>query len=215
MLAGVEALAAAVRRDLAAERPRPEPDHGVVARVGERVISLAQLDARLDAIYRGPMGVRLPAPESPEGTRIRRWAAQLLVSEALILVEAARAGIPVRPHPSQVPATAVTSPNGADEATETAVMEAARELFELVTTGIAVEEKAVLRFYDANADLWEHPEPVSFEEARAEIESELLAAARGSEFDDWLLRRRAEIVTLSPGYEHPGDPTTPDFIHRH
>jgi len=234
MTSAIEALAVAVRRDLAANASEPDAhdrhphdghphdhadaDDGVVARVGDRIVSVAQLHARLDAIYRGPMGMRLPTLASPEGQRIRRWAAQLLVSEALVLAEAERAGIAVRLCPPLVPTDALTTPNGADEATEAAVMAAARELFEVVTAGITVDEVELRRFYDANLDLWDHSDatgPVPFADVRDDIADELLAAARGAAFDDWLTRRRAQTVTLAPGYEHPGDPSAPDFVHRH
>ena len=31
----------------------------------------------------------------------------------------------------------------------------------------------------------------------------------------WCDRRRAELVLLAPGYEHPGDPRQPDNTHKH
>ncbi|KKB97156.1 malonyl CoA-ACP transacylase, partial [Mycobacterium nebraskense] len=34
-------------------------------------------------------------------------------------------------------------------------------------------------------------------------------------FRVWLDARRAELVRLAPGYEHPGDPRQPDNTHRH
>ena len=61
-----------------------------------------------------------------------------------------------------------------------------------------------------------YPESRStFAEAREQITSRLLAAARRRAFGDWLEARRAELVRLAPGYEHPGDPHQPDNTHRH
>ena len=47
------------------------------------------------------------------------------------------------------------------------------------------------------------------------IAEHLRAAARRRAFRLWLDQRRAALVQLSPGYEHPGDPRQPDNIHRH
>ncbi|MCQ4041232.1 peptidyl-prolyl cis-trans isomerase [Streptantibioticus rubrisoli] len=54
-----------------------------------------------------------------------------------------------------------------------------------------------------------------YEAVRESIHADLLSAARGQAFDDWLASRRAALVHLSPGYEHPGDPSLPDAVHRH
>lgn len=54
-----------------------------------------------------------------------------------------------------------------------------------------------------------------FAEVREAIEADLLAAARGTAFDDRLAAWRAELTWIAPGYEHPGDPAAPDFVHRH
>ena len=52
-------------------------------------------------------------------------------------------------------------------------------------------------------------------EVRPTIAEHLRAAARRRAFRVWLDQRRAELVRLSPGYEHPGDPRQPDNTHRH
>jgi [acyl-carrier-protein] S-malonyltransferase len=54
-----------------------------------------------------------------------------------------------------------------------------------------------------------------FEAVRREIEEDLLAAARGGTFDQWLERRRRELAVVDPEFGHPGDPSLPDFVHRH
>ena len=51
--------------------------------------------------------------------------------------------------------------------------------------------------------------------ARPLIAAHLTAAARRRAFRCWLDARCAELVVLSPGYEHPGDPRQPDNTHRH
>nr|WP_202447864.1 peptidylprolyl isomerase [Streptomyces sp. SID5468] len=223
---------------------------------------------RLAAIRRGPLGDRLPGEDTPAGVRLRRWVAQLLAAEALVVHETRRA----------VPAQYARGRTPAD---------AAAALFAHVTAGVTVPEEEVRRYYRANPDLWARPEVRTvcqavrpdraaalavrtdelgpperllrgqlsgafenavfaaapgewiapartpfgwhaavvravepartepYEAVRDAVHADLLAAARGSVFDDWLAARRAEVVRLAPGYEHPGDPSLPDAVHRH
>ena len=55
----------------------------------------------------------------------------------------------------------------------------------------------------------------ALDEVRPAIAEHLLAAARRRGFRIWLDARRAELVELAPGYEHPGDPRQPDNTHKH
>jgi len=48
-----------------------------------------------------------------------------------------------------------------------------------------------------------------------EIEATLLASAREHAFDLWLEQQRRQRVTVLPAWGHPGDPSLPDFSHRH
>ncbi|MFZ1179604.1 MAG: malonyl CoA-ACP transacylase, partial [Mycobacterium sp.] len=52
-------------------------------------------------------------------------------------------------------------------------------------------------------------------EVQAAIIEHLRGAARRRFFRVWLDARRAALVQLAPGYEHPGDPRQPDNTHRH
>ena len=52
-------------------------------------------------------------------------------------------------------------------------------------------------------------------EVRSAITEHLRGAARRRAFRVWLDERRAALVRLAPGYEHPGDPRQPDNTHRH
>ena len=54
-----------------------------------------------------------------------------------------------------------------------------------------------------------------YEQARSAIAADLLAAARGHAFDRWLQARRAAIASIAPQWLPPGDPRTPDHVHRH
>ena len=53
------------------------------------------------------------------------------------------------------------------------------------------------------------------DDVRPLIAEHLRGAARRRAFRLWLDARRAELVGLAPGYEHPGDPRQPDNTHRH
>jgi [acyl-carrier-protein] S-malonyltransferase len=48
-----------------------------------------------------------------------------------------------------------------------------------------------------------------------DIERSLTASHRRRCFVEWLDRRRAVLVHLEPGHEHPSDPSQPDATHRH
>jgi len=52
-------------------------------------------------------------------------------------------------------------------------------------------------------------------EAAPAIEADLLAAAGGRAFDDWLRSRRAALADVAPDWLPPCDPRTPDHVHRH
>lgn len=54
-----------------------------------------------------------------------------------------------------------------------------------------------------------------FEAVEQDIRSTLLGTRRGESLDAWLRDQRRDRVILMAGYEPPGDPRTPDPIHRH
>ena len=55
-------------------------------------------------------------------------------------------------------------------------------------------------------------EPRSIEPAP---HTEAIDPTRLAAFNRWLDERRHALVTLAPGFEHPGDPSQPDNTHRH
>jgi [acyl-carrier-protein] S-malonyltransferase len=65
------------------------------------------------------------------------------------------------------------------------------------------------------SDGWSTRVEPSFDDVRRAVAEHLLAAARRRRFRIWLDARRADLVELSPGYEHPGDPRQPDNTHAH
>jgi hypothetical protein len=54
-----------------------------------------------------------------------------------------------------------------------------------------------------------------FDEARPEIEADLVGAARARAFDDWIASRVAALASIEPAYEHPGHPVHGLPNHRH
>jgi [acyl-carrier-protein] S-malonyltransferase len=81
-----------------------------------------------------------------------------------------------------------------------------RALFAEVTSGIDVTGEDVADYRARN--------PRRFPTVEA-VADHLRAAARRRAFRIWLDARRAELVELAPGYEHPGDPRQPDNVHKH
>jgi [acyl-carrier-protein] S-malonyltransferase len=56
---------------------------------------------------------------------------------------------------------------------------------------------------------------LAYTEVKAEIEEELLEAARSKAFDSWLERRRQALAVIEPAHEHPGHPVHGLVRHRH
>lgn len=56
---------------------------------------------------------------------------------------------------------------------------------------------------------------IPYEEVCPEIEAYLLSHAREQAFDRWLEQQRRQRATVQPAWGHPGDPSLPDFSHRH
>ena len=90
-------------------------------------------------------------------------------------------------------------------------------MFAHVTSGVAVSDDAVADYHARNPRRFVrsgHRDP-QFAEVRERIAEHLLGAARRRAFRRWLDERRAALVWLAPGYEHPGDPRQPDNTHKH
>jgi [acyl-carrier-protein] S-malonyltransferase len=75
--------------------------------------------------------------------------------------------------------------------------------------------KTVFGWHSAVLESVEPAGVVPYEAVSDTIGADLLAAAQGSAFDDWFALRRAELIDLAHGFEHPGDPSVPDHVHRH
>ena len=144
-------------------------NNAIVATVAGRPITLAQLDARMAAIRRGPLAHRLPDDGSPEALRVRRWVVQMLVAEAVVTHEAAIAGVAVElpadsgqtlasasgEAPARTPALPPTA-NGADPVADATTRAWVRRLFERITADVTVSETEVRAYYDRNPDRYTH-----------------------------------------------------------
>ncbi|GAA4224990.1 [acyl-carrier-protein] S-malonyltransferase [Streptosporangium album] len=189
--------------------------HGpaVAAHVGERAITVAEVDTREAALRAGPLAALLPRPWSAEGRNLRRWLVQMLVAEALIEGEAALRGLTA---PTVGPAGRLTLPaalrTGGVAAAVLAATPLAGVVRQAVTMEVRVPEEEIRAYYDRNGDLFPG-EP--YERARGPIAEELTEVAADRVFALWLERRHADLVRLRPGFEHPADPGHADATHRH
>ncbi len=199
------------------------------ATVAGAPVAVADVDARETRLRRGPQANALPAPGTSEGRQLRRWLTQLIVTERVVAAETANRGLDGADAPTEdelLPDAAARLEIGSIAAAALADPRA-RALFAHVTDSVEVSADEVaayharnpLRFAQARAAShgWRAPavaEP-PLEDVRSAISQHLLGAARRRAFRIWLDARRAELVQLSAGYEHPGDPSQPDNTHRH
>lgn len=195
-----------------------------VAGVG---VDVGEVDAREAALRAAPQRAALPRPHTSEGRQLRRWLTQLVVAERLVAREAETLGVTV---------TAATP--GEDDLLpdETARLEIgsiaaavlaapiARAVFACLTEDVDVDDDTVADFHTRNPRRflrftgsagWRVASEPELSEVRPLIVEHLRGAARRRRFRMWLDQRRADLVWLAPGYEHPGDPRQPDNTHKH
>lgn len=200
----------------------------VAATVGESVVLVSDVDAREVSLRATRLSSALPRPDTSEGRQLRRWITQVLVTARVVADEAGRRGLRVDSAPTEgelLPDVAARLEIGSVAA---AALEdpIGRALYVHVTAGIVVSDEEILNYHRRNpfrfgthsraADGWrDRPVPTALADVRPAIAEHLLAAARRREFRRWLDARRAELVVLAPGYEHPGDPRQPDNTHKH
>lgn len=201
----------------------------IAATVAGADVPVSDVDAREAALREVMPAAALPRAGTSEGRQLRRWLTQLLVTERLIAVEAAVAGV-----------TDVDAP-AEDEVLpdETARLEIgsiaaaalgdplARAMYIHVTADVDVSDAEVGDYHARNPKRFARTscaesgwrtatlETPPLDAVRPTIVEHLRGAARRRAFRLWLDARRAELVRLAPGYEHPGDPRQPDNTHRH
>jgi [acyl-carrier-protein] S-malonyltransferase len=180
----------------------------IAASVGGMPVSVAEVDAREDRLRGSRLASSLPRRGTSEGRQLRRWLTQQLVTERVIAAEAATRGLSASSAPSEeelLPDMTTRLEMGSIAASVLADP-MARALFVDVTAAVDVTDAQVHDYLARN--------PRRFGSA-ALAADHLRGAARRRAFRLWLDGRRAELVELAPGYEHPGDPRQPDNTHRH
>jgi [acyl-carrier-protein] S-malonyltransferase len=201
----------------------------LVATVAGLPISVDEIDSAEARLRSGARAAALPAPGTSEGRQLRRWLTQLIVTEVVVATEAAARGLTEREAPTEtelLPDLTARLEIGSVAAAALADP-LARALYADVTATVQVAEDDVAGYHARNPrrfaaprpgrDGWRVPSPVnpSLQEVRPLIAEHLRSAARRRAFRVWLDARRAALVQLAPGYEHPGDPRQPDNTHRH
>jgi [acyl-carrier-protein] S-malonyltransferase len=200
-----------------------------VATVGGAPVPVDAVNAREATLRNGPLATTLPGAGTSEGRQLRRWLTQLIVTERVLAIEAATLGLSTADTPAEatllpdetarleigsVAAAALATPSG-------------RAVFAHVTATVKVSDDEVARYHDRNPlrfaapvrdrHGWRAPGATAppLAQVRPMIVETLRAAACRRAFRAWLDVRRAVLVQLAPGYEHPGDPRQPDNTHRH
>ncbi|WP_156688213.1 DUF7158 domain-containing protein [Mycobacterium sp. Marseille-P9652] len=200
-----------------------------VATVAGGAVAVGEVDAAEAHLRSGPAAAALPARGTSEGRQLRRWLTQLLVTERVIAAEADARGVTAAGAPAEeelLPDATARLEIGSVAAAALADPRA-RAVFADVTSGVRVSDDDLADYHARNPlrfatacpgpHGWRAPSPVvpPLTEVRAAIARDLLGAARRRAFRVWLDERRAALVRLAPGYEHPGDPRQPDNTHRH
>jgi [acyl-carrier-protein] S-malonyltransferase len=199
------------------------------ATVAGRGVSVADVDAREALLRDAVPAASLPRAGTSEGRQLRRWLTQLMVTERLIAAEAAAVGLTADGVPAEdelMPDLCARLEIGSVAAAALADP-LARAMFVHVTDGVQVADAAVADYHVRNPLRFAEPSDTGngwctktlgippLDSVRALIVEHLRGAARRRAFRLWLDARRAELVRLAPGYEHPGDPRQPDNTHRH
>jgi [acyl-carrier-protein] S-malonyltransferase len=200
-----------------------------VATVAGIPVAVDEVDAREARLRSGPRAAALPTSGTSEGRQLRRWLTQLIVTERVIAVEVAARGLNARDAPTEaelLPDVTARLEIGSVAAAALADP-AARVLFADVTATVGVTGEEVADYHARNPLRFAAPRPARhgwhaptrvgppLREVESAIAEHLRGAARRRAFRVWLDARTAELVRLTAGYEHPGDPRQPDNTHRH
>ena len=177
---------------------------GWAATVGADVVSVAEVDARERAVRAHDRRDALPQPGTSEGRQLRRWLTQVLVAERVVAATPG-SGAAVPAEVEVLPDTVARLELGSVAAATLATAHG-RAVYAEVTAHVEISDDTVADYRRRNPNRFARP---------ADVAAHLLAAARRREYRRWLDARCAELVTLAPGYEHPGDPRQPDNVHRH
>ena len=190
----------------------------VVAMVAGESVDIADVDERESALRNSSQAAALPRPGTSEGRQLRRWLTQLLVTERVIAFEAGVAGVSAadaRSEDEVLPDLTARLEIGSIAAAALGDP-LARALFAHVTADVDIDADTVADYHRRNPFRFACGGRVpEFTEVSERIAAMLRGAARRRAFRIWLEQRRAALVWLAPGYEHPGDPRQPDNTHKH
>jgi [acyl-carrier-protein] S-malonyltransferase len=200
-----------------------------VATVDGISVSVDEVDAREARLRVGSLAAALPIAGTSEGRQLRRWLTQLIVTERVVAAEAAARGVSADNAPAEaelLPDITARLEIGSIAAAALADPRA-RALFVRVTADVDVSDDDIAAYHDRNPLRFSDSQPDGhgwrapaanappLAQVRLTIAEHLRAAARRRAFRVWLDQRRADLVRLAHGYEHPGDPRQPDNTHRH
>lgn len=200
-----------------------------IATVAGVPVSPGILDAAEARLRAAGGAAALPVSGTSEGRQLRRWLTQLIVTERVVAAEAEARGLSERGAPPEAELLPDVTARLEIGSVAAAVLAdpRARALFADVTAAVRVTDSEVAAYHARNPLRFAAPQrgehgwcttasaAPPLREVRSEIEEHLRGAARRRAFRLWLDARRAGLVKLAPGYEHPGDPRQPDNTHRH
>jgi [acyl-carrier-protein] S-malonyltransferase len=192
----------------------------VAATVAGKPVAISEIDIREAIMRASPQSGALPKPGTSEGRQLRRWLTQLIVTERLVAGEAAALGVTVTVDTPAVDDVLPDLPARLEIGSIAAGVLAdplARALYAHITADIDVDAAAVADYHRRNPNRCaaQGDGAPDFQDVAPRIAQMLRGAAQRRAFRIWLEQRRAALVRLAPGYEHPGDPRQPDNIHRH
>lgn len=185
----------------------------VAAWVGDLTLLVSEVDKRLADLRTGPFAARIPAEHTAEGRNARRWLVQLRTAEMLIEQEIQLRGLPRETTKPRLDLVSALRVGGVAAAVLTSTPGAQR-LADQVAGRIDIPEQTAHDYYTRNLDRYQDGQ-IPFAQVRSEITAELAGSERDRRFALWLETRRAELVRLAPGYQHPATPGHPDATHRH
>lgn len=200
-----------------------------IATVAGRPVPSTVLDAAETRLRAGRGAAALPAGGTREGRQLRRWLTQVIVTQRVVAAEARARGLTGRGAPSEAEVLPDATARLEIGSVAAAVLAdpRARALFADVTAAVQITDDEVAAYHARNPlrfaatkrgrNGWRTTASADppLHAVRSVIADQLRGAARRRAFRLWLAARRAELVWLAPGYEHPGDPRQPDNTHRH
>jgi [acyl-carrier-protein] S-malonyltransferase len=169
------------------------------------------LDERLERLRDGDAACVLPRADSREGRQLRRWVAQVVITEQLCVDELRRRGDAAPETPAEAIDVSTAIAVGSITAAALAASDAVRRVAGIVSAEVRIPAEQLAYAADV---LGEEP-PGDPAVPVAGWHRELLQSARLEAFARWLNAAMHERVQLVRGLEHPGDSNQPDNLHRH